>query len=167
MGQPAKGTNSLHISLDVRRLPMAWDYAEASPFSNSGGNFEKNLSYVAKSIDGLTGTASGFAQQVDAAVNRMSADKLVSTDPPYYDNIGYGDLSDFLLRLAAPFVKINVSRSLLHARRTESRRIGRYSTSTWQQEKGRDVFSCWDDRRHAPPRRARAPRLSGVHLLRF
>ena len=76
-------------------IPMAWDYAEASPFSNSGGNFEKNLSYVAKSIDGLTGTASGFAQQVDAAVNRMSADKLVSTDPPYYDNIGYGDLSDY------------------------------------------------------------------------
>ena len=76
-------------------IPMAWDYAEASPFSNSGGNFEKNLSYVAKSINGLTGTASGFAQQVDAAVNRMSADKLVSTDPPYYDNIGYGDLSDY------------------------------------------------------------------------
>ena len=76
-------------------IPMAWDYAEASPFSNSGGNFEKNLSYVAKSINGLTGTASGFAQQVDAAVNRMSADKLVSTDPPYYDNISYGDLSDY------------------------------------------------------------------------
>ena len=76
-------------------IPMAWDYAEASPFSNSGGNFKKNLSYVAKSINGLTGTASGFAQQVDAAVNRMSADKLVSTDPPYYDNIGYGDLSDY------------------------------------------------------------------------
>ena len=76
-------------------IPMAWDYAEASPFSNSGGNFEKNLSYVAKNIDGLTGTALGFAQQVDAAANRVSADKLVSTDPPYYDNIGYADLSDY------------------------------------------------------------------------
>ena len=76
-------------------IPMAWDYAEASPFSNSGGIFEKNLSFIAKTVVNLTGTISGYVDQVDAAVNRMSVDKVVSTDPPYYDNIGYADLSDY------------------------------------------------------------------------
>ena len=74
---------------------MAWDYGEANPYSNSGGNFEKNLSYVIKSINGLNGLTVSFARQIDAATNRLTADKLVSTDPPYYDNIGYADLSDY------------------------------------------------------------------------
>ena len=76
-------------------IPMAWDYAEANPFSNSGGNFEKNLSFVAKCIDKLNGSFSGFSKQLDATANRVSDGKIVSTDPPYYDNIGYGDLSDY------------------------------------------------------------------------
>jgi putative DNA methylase len=76
-------------------IPMAWDYAEANPFSESGGNFEKNVSYVAKSIDYLAGAAPGHAAQIDAARNTLSQDKLISTDPPYYDNIGYADLSDY------------------------------------------------------------------------
>jgi putative DNA methylase len=76
-------------------IPMAWDHAEANPFSESGGNFEKNLSYVAKGIDYLSGAAAGQASQVDAARNSVSTGKLVSTDPPYYDNIGYADLSDY------------------------------------------------------------------------
>jgi len=76
-------------------IPMAWDHAEANPFSESGGNFEKNLSYVAKGIDYLSGAGAGQASHVDAARNSVSAGKLVSTDPPYYDNIGYADLSDY------------------------------------------------------------------------
>ena len=76
-------------------IPMAWDYAEANPFSGSGGNFEKNLSYVAMGIDFLAGAARGHANQANAATNSVSADKIVSTDPPYYDNIGYADLSDY------------------------------------------------------------------------
>ncbi|HTP38735.1 MAG TPA: DUF1156 domain-containing protein, partial [Steroidobacteraceae bacterium] len=76
-------------------IPMAWDYAEANPFSGSGGNFAKNLSYVAMGIDHLAGAALGYSSQVDAATNTLSAGKLVSTDPPYYDNIGYADLSDY------------------------------------------------------------------------
>jgi putative DNA methylase len=76
-------------------LPMAWDFAEANPFSESGGNFTKNLSYVAMGIDYLAGSAMGHAIQADAATNESSLDKLISTDPPYYDNIGYADLSDY------------------------------------------------------------------------
>jgi putative DNA methylase len=76
-------------------IPMAWDFAEANPFSASGGNFTKNLSYVATGIDHLAGFAAGYALQIDAATNQISSAKLISTDPPYYDNIGYADLSDY------------------------------------------------------------------------
>ena len=76
-------------------IPMSWDYAEANPFSDSGANFEKNLSYVAKGIEFLAGAALGHASQADAATNSASSEKLISTDPPYYDNICYADLSDY------------------------------------------------------------------------
>ncbi len=76
-------------------IPMTWDFAEANPFSGSGGNFIKNLSYVAKGIDYLAGSPHGHALQADAATNGISSDKIVSIDPPYYDNICYADLSDF------------------------------------------------------------------------
>lgn len=76
-------------------IPMSWDFAEANPFSGSGGNFTKNLSYVAMGIDYLAGAASGNAVQADAQSQEISATKVVSTDPPYYDNIGYADLSDY------------------------------------------------------------------------
>jgi len=76
-------------------IPMAWDFAEANPFSASGGNYTKNLSYVSLGIDFLPAKCKGFAQQEDAATGKHSKGKIVSTDPPYYDNIGYADLSDY------------------------------------------------------------------------
>jgi putative DNA methylase len=76
-------------------IPMAWDYGEVNPFSDSGGNFEKNLDFVAKGINFLPSSGIGHAQQVDASTNITSSDKVVSTDPPYFDNIGYADLSDY------------------------------------------------------------------------
>jgi putative DNA methylase len=77
-------------------LPMIWDYAEANPFSDSGGNVEKQVDYMAEAIAmALSGLRRGSAVQSDASRQTISADKVVSTDPPYYDNIGYADLSDF------------------------------------------------------------------------
>lgn len=76
-------------------IPMAWDFAEANPFSESGGNFEGNLTYVAKGIDKLPGTTRSYAVQADAQTQSVSSNKVLSTDPPYYDNIGYADLSDY------------------------------------------------------------------------
>lgn len=76
-------------------VPMAWDYAEANPFSASGGNFTKSLDYVVRSIDSLPALIPGHSNQVDATVSQVSIAKVVSTDPPYYDNIGYADLSDY------------------------------------------------------------------------
>ena len=77
-------------------LPMIWDYAEANPFSESGGNIKKQVAYLSDTIKlTLSGCAPGAALQFDAAQQAISRDNVVSTDPPYYDNIGYADLSDF------------------------------------------------------------------------
>ncbi|VCN33642.1 Uncharacterised protein [Burkholderia pseudomallei] len=77
-------------------IPMAWDFAEANPFSGSGGNFLKNLEYVGKGVDFFPLLPlKGWAMQADAQTQRVSASKVISTDPPYYDNIGYADLSDY------------------------------------------------------------------------
>lgn len=78
-------------------LPMMWDYAEANPFCGAGGDIVPQLEYVAKFLDkcSVLNARPGFAMQDDAQSQCISARKFVSTDPPYYDNIGYADLSDF------------------------------------------------------------------------
>lgn len=74
---------------------MTWDFGEVNPFSNSGGNFTQNVSFVVKCLERFGGDAAGFASQADASTQSISTAKVVSTDPPYYDNISYADLSDF------------------------------------------------------------------------
>lgn len=76
-------------------IPMVWDFAEVNPLSDSTGNFIGSINWVFKVVDLLPATASGGAQQSDAATQVVSKLKVISTDPPYYDNIGYADLSDF------------------------------------------------------------------------
>lgn len=76
-------------------VSMTWDFGETNPFSSSGGNFSRNLSYVAMGIDLLLSAAPGSASQSDAAASGVRDAAVVSTDPPYYDNVGYADLSDF------------------------------------------------------------------------
>jgi putative DNA methylase len=76
-------------------IPMAWDFAEANPFSDSGGNFLKNLEYVVKGVLFLPGAGHAEVSQSDAQRQQISRRKVISTDPPYYDNIGYADLSDY------------------------------------------------------------------------
>jgi len=77
-------------------LPMVWDYAEANPFSDSCGNWlGACLEWVCEATAAVPATASGGASQADASSQSVSLNKVVSTDPPYYDNIGYADLSDF------------------------------------------------------------------------
>ncbi|MDP0561243.1 MAG: DUF1156 domain-containing protein [Candidatus Endonucleobacter sp. (ex Gigantidas childressi)] len=76
-------------------LPMSWDYAECNVFSNSSGSFNNLFERMIKGFVALGNGLPGVAQQADAACQAISQDKVVSTDPPYYDNIGYADLSDF------------------------------------------------------------------------
>lgn len=76
-------------------LPMTWDYAEANLFSDSSGSFNNLFERMIKGFSALGHSAPGFAVQADAAKQTITKNKVVSTDPPYYDNICYADLSDF------------------------------------------------------------------------
>ena len=76
-------------------IPMVWDYAEANPYSHSAGCFDNMLEWVAKSANLLPASTSSEVLQFDAQSDCGLRDIMVSTDPPYYDNIGYADLSDF------------------------------------------------------------------------
>ncbi|AKL39758.1 TPA: DUF1156 domain-containing protein [Serratia marcescens] len=76
-------------------IPMTWDFAETNIFSDSSGSFNNLFERQIKGFDALGNKVAGHAMQADAANQNISGDKVVSTDPPYYDNIGYADLSDF------------------------------------------------------------------------
>ena len=77
-------------------LPMVWDFVESNPFSDSSGSFVGQVRYLSKVVSlSPRGVRSATAAQHDAMVQCLTDNKLVSTDPPYYDNIGYADLSDF------------------------------------------------------------------------
>lgn len=76
-------------------IPMTWDFAEANSFADAGGSFETAIDKGAMAVRDFPRNGKGWAQQADASTQNISANKVVSTDPPYYDNIGYADLSDF------------------------------------------------------------------------
>lgn len=75
-------------------IPMVWDYVETNIFSNSSGNFLGQVEWVAKALEHVPGGPAGVVDQADA-MTRDYGGFVISTDPPYYDNIGYSDLSDF------------------------------------------------------------------------
>jgi putative DNA methylase len=76
-------------------IPMTWDFAEANVFSDSSGGWSGSLEWIPKALEALPLGGSGEVFQADAATQSRSEGRLVSTDPPYYDNISYADLSDF------------------------------------------------------------------------
>ena len=88
-------TASLRNLFARQAIPMAWDYGEANPFSDSGGGYNSALEWIEPAVRSLIGCVPGSAIGDNASTQSVSAGKVVSTDPPYYDNIGYADLSDF------------------------------------------------------------------------
>ena len=76
-------------------IPMVWDYAESNPFCESSGSYSNLVKRQLKGFKTLGDGQPGAASQVDVNRQSISLNKLISTDPPYYDNIGYADLSDF------------------------------------------------------------------------
>jgi len=80
-------------------IPMVWDFAEGNPLGDSSGAWLVFVDGIAKALaktfEFVPADASGSVQQADAARQGVSNAKIVSTDPPYYDNVGYADLSDF------------------------------------------------------------------------
>ncbi|HKC00456.1 MAG TPA: DUF1156 domain-containing protein [Terriglobales bacterium] len=89
-----------NINQNVRALfarqaiPMNWDFVELTPFSRMGSWFSAVESSI-EALASLSTGAAGYAVQADAASQKISLGKVVSADPPYYDNVPYADLSDF------------------------------------------------------------------------
>lgn len=76
-------------------LPMTWDFAECNVLSDSTGNFKGAVEWVWKAIQGFCPNSNGYIKQNDAQSVSLPRNCVISTDPPYYDNIGYADLSDY------------------------------------------------------------------------
>lgn len=75
-------------------IPMAWDFAEGNPFGSSSGALDIMIAAVGRAVDKLPADPATVVSQADAGARDYSG-LVVCTDPPYYDNIGYSDLSDF------------------------------------------------------------------------
>jgi len=76
-------------------MSMTWDFVEANPLSESTGNYMGQLGYLINAVYTLPQVGSGHAVQKDATTQDISQSKVISTDPPYFDNVPYADLSDF------------------------------------------------------------------------
>ena len=88
-------------------IPMIWDFAESNPFSNSTGNWVAHIEWIAKVVGRLPANVnSGIVHQADASTTiHAQGGPVIVTDPPYYDNIGYGDLSDFFYVWLRPMLR--------------------------------------------------------------
>ena len=77
-------------------IPMSWDYTENNPIGPSSGSWKNCISGIARALEHLPASSVGGAQQRDAQARvEECSGAVLSTDPPYYDNISYADLSDF------------------------------------------------------------------------
>lgn len=92
--------NAMRSGMPKQAIQMSWDYAEGSPFASSSSGFTDCVGVVSRVVEvALNNHAPGHALQSSAANPSLPASLMnvaVSTDPPYFDNIGYADLSDFL-----------------------------------------------------------------------
>src|ERR1022692_651681 len=86
----------LRATFGRQALPMSWDFTEANIFADAAGDFQRCVGSLSEVLDGLQAKNKGTVSQIDAtAIVGPGRPALFSTDPPYYDNIGYADLSDF------------------------------------------------------------------------
>ena len=77
-------------------IPMVWDFAEVNPLGDIGGTFLASIEIIAGALSGCAADGiTAVVKQTDAVRTDLANGKVISTDPPYYDNIGYADLSDF------------------------------------------------------------------------
>ena len=76
-------------------IQMNWSFAENNIFNSAAGDFQTSLSNLLKALKEMPTSSHGFGKQEKAQDQTTSQNKIISTDPPYYDNVGYSDLSDF------------------------------------------------------------------------
>lgn len=96
-GWIAKG-ETIRNTYGRQAIPMVWDYAESNPLSTSTGSFYSGLNQVYKCLLNLSAfddVDSGIVMQLDAASQTLSQGAVVSSDPPYFDNVPYSNISDF------------------------------------------------------------------------
>ena len=86
-------------------IPMTWDFAECNFFSNSSGNFIGAVGWIVNVVSQFPVSLGGKLTQMDAQSVKYPANIVISSDPPYYDNIGYADLSDFFFCWMKPALK--------------------------------------------------------------
>ncbi len=84
----------LRNSFSRQAISMTWDFGEGNPFAESSGSLTRMVNVIARALERLGSGVSGMACQRDASEAIVSG-YLISTDPPYYDNIVYSDLADF------------------------------------------------------------------------
>jgi len=93
---PWSTTRDQAVQLFSRQaIPMVWDFAENNVFNNSAGDFMISLNGICKVLETFNSSCTGFSEQHAAQIYSHPNNIMVSTDPPYYDMIGYADLSDF------------------------------------------------------------------------
>ena len=137
-------------------LPIIWDFAEAAQLTNSSGNFEGAIEWVARVIEAWPGSTQGQVQSVDAKYHPLPDQSAIVwfTDPPYYDAIPYSDLSDFFLvwlkrtlpdspLLRDPFDPDNpLSPKTAEAVQDETKRVdGRPKDRAWFEETMAEAFA--------------------------
>ena len=86
-------------------VPMVWDFAETNPFSGMTGSWSAMLEWVVKSVARSVPVGEASVVQKNAHTVRYGLNAAICTDPPYYDNIGYADLSDFFHCWLRPLLK--------------------------------------------------------------
>ena len=86
-------------------IPMSWDFVEINPFSGKVGSIGSMLMWVEKALSAFVPANAGSIRLHDAQTVAFPQDTVISTDPPYYDNIGYADLSDFFFCWLKPSLK--------------------------------------------------------------
>jgi putative DNA methylase len=90
-----QGGENIQQVFGRQALAMVWDFCESNPLSSASGGFLSQLKYLPENVANAPACSQGYVQNKDAAKNDFPPNIAISTDPPYYDNIGYADLSDF------------------------------------------------------------------------
>ncbi len=92
----SNGRDQAQHVFSKQTLQMTWDFAEVNPLAGAAGDPAVSARGIAKTLDRLPASGTSIVRQLDATTAvHPSHDALISTDPPYYDNIGYADLSDY------------------------------------------------------------------------
>ncbi|MCA9241014.1 MAG: DUF1156 domain-containing protein, partial [Planctomycetales bacterium] len=87
--------DSMYNTFSRQALPMSWDFVEVNAIGQQTGGYAESLRWTLEALEGTAATAAGVAYQLDVGQLPWDRFSVFSIDPPYYDNIGYADLSDF------------------------------------------------------------------------